>query len=205
MGTEKTPPPVRADTLNSGKCDVFSKINSRLGNFDRCQKKREEGGRRGQARPPPRAPAFLTFAHFFLPPPFLPTSLFFLFLPSTILSILTCATHNYSTAIATAPRLPPTATVTTSTPRQANHYASWTAFFIAAVHRAFNLSSHFFFFDSTSARLPHRSGHPYRHTNASAILEHGSSAQYVLLPVIFCRSTIRRVSTRKLINPFLRR
>lgn len=123
-GDGETPPPVRADTLNSGKCDVFSKINSRLGNFDRCQKKREEGGRRGQARPPPRAPAFLTFAHFFLPPPFLPTSLFFLFLPSTILSILTCATHNYSTAIATAPRLPPTATVTTSTPRQANHYAS---------------------------------------------------------------------------------
>lgn len=40
MGTEKTPAPVRADTLNSGKCDVFSKINSRLGNFDRCQKKR---------------------------------------------------------------------------------------------------------------------------------------------------------------------
>lgn len=73
MGTEKTPPPVRADTLNSGKCDVFSKINSRLGNFDRCQKKREEGGRRGQARPLPEHQHFShSLISSFLLPSFLP-------------------------------------------------------------------------------------------------------------------------------------
>lgn len=103
---------------NSGTSDVFSKINSRLGNFDGVSEK--EGGGVGVEDRRVRPSQSTGISHSrsfssFLLPPFLP-AYFFLCRSSTILSLLTFATHNYSTAIATAPHRPPTTTVTTARP-----------------------------------------------------------------------------------------
>lgn len=77
---------------NSGTSDVFSKINSRLGNFDGVSEK--EGGGVGveDRRVLPRAPAFLTRVHF-LPSSSLPSYQLILPVPVLDHTILTHFCH----------------------------------------------------------------------------------------------------------------
>lgn len=165
---------------NSGTSDVFSKINSRLGNFDGVSEK--EGGGVGveDRRVLPRAPAFLTRVHF------LPSSS----LPSYQL-ISSCAGprpyYPYSL-------LPPTITAQPSPPRrtvrlqrqllrQGQSLRVLGSSFIPSAHRAFNLSS--LSSSSTAPRLSHGPGHPYRHTKRVCYTGARLFCPVCSLPVIF--------------------
>lgn len=157
---------------------MFTKINSCSGNFEGRQKK--EGGAAGveDRRVPPRAPgishhSFISSFHF---PSFL--SVYLPVPASTILFFLIFAAHQYSTVTASALHVPPTATVRTAScdrPVTTRLEQLFRSVHSSAIQPFLHLS----FFDDTSTRLPYRSAHPYRHTNACAILERNSPAQYV--------------------------
>lgn len=156
---------------------MFTKINSCSGNFQGRQKK--EGGAAGveDRRVPPRAPAFLT-THSFLPSTSLPSYQFiFLFLPLPYYSSSLLPPTNTAQSLPPL-HVPPTATVRTAScdrPVTTRLEQLFHSVHSSAIQPFLHLS----FFDDTFTRLPYRSGHPYRHTNACAILERNSPAQYV--------------------------
>lgn len=98
---------------NSGKCDVFTKINSSLGNFEGCRKRGRSGGRRGQARPSTSTSISHHSFIFILPLPFLPISLsscsclYHTILPHFCRPLIQ---HSHCRAL----HVPPTATVRTA-------------------------------------------------------------------------------------------